>query len=81
MTSNPVADALSGALSELGIETREMDPGMRLYEDLGLDSTEMVMVTLELTRRLGVRVKLASKTDLTFAQACETVTRQVGATP
>jgi hypothetical protein len=36
----------------------------------------MVQVSLDLTRRLGVRVRLEPKADGTFLDACEAVERQ-----
>jgi acyl carrier protein len=76
MTSDQVADALSRSLAELGIEAAAIRPEVRLHEDLGLDSTEMVQVSLDLTRRLGVRVRLEHRADGTFSDVCERVARQ-----
>ena len=76
MTSDQVADALAGSLAGLGIEAAAIGPEVRLREDLELDSTEMVQVSLDLTRRLGVRVRLEPKENGTFRDACEAVTRQ-----
>jgi acyl carrier protein len=75
-TSDQVADALTRSLAELGIEPAAIRPEVRLHEDLALDSTEMVQVSLDLTRRLGVRVRLEPKADGTFLDACEAVERQ-----
>jgi hypothetical protein len=38
----------------------------------------MVQVSLDLTRRLGVRVRLDAKANGTFRDACESVARQAG---
>jgi acyl carrier protein len=76
MTSDHVADALAGSLAGLGIEAAAIGPEVRLREDLELDSTEMVQVSLDLTRRLGVRVRLEPKANGTFRDACEAVARQ-----
>jgi len=78
MTSDEVAEALSGSLAELGIDAAAIEPEVRLREDLELDSTEMVQVSLDLTRRLGVRVRLDVKENGTFHDACEAVARQAG---
>jgi acyl carrier protein len=79
MTANQVADALARSLSDLGIEAEEIGPEVRLREDLGLDSTEMVQVSLDLTRRLGVRVRLELGEQGTFRDACEAIARRSGA--
>jgi acyl carrier protein len=76
MTSDQVADALARSLGELGIEAEEIGAEVRLREDLGLDSMEMVQVSLDLTRRLGVRVRLDTSENGTFRDACEAVARQ-----
>jgi acyl carrier protein len=76
MTSDQVAEALADSLTELGIETTAIGPEVRLREDLELDSTEMVQVSLDLTRRLGVRVRLEPKANGTFQDACEALARQ-----
>ena len=80
MTVEQVADALARSLGELGIEAEEIGPEVRLREDLGLDSTEMVQVSLDLTRRLGVRVRLETGENGTLREACEAVARRAGAT-
>jgi acyl carrier protein len=76
MTADQVGDALAGSLAELGIEAAAIGPEARLREDLELDSTEMVQVSLDLTRRLGFRVRLEPKANATFNDACEAVARQ-----
>jgi len=76
MTSDQVAEALAGSLAELGIDASAIKPEVRLREDLELDSTEMVQVSLDLTRRLGVRVRLDARENGTFREACEAVARQ-----
>jgi acyl carrier protein len=78
MTSDEVAEALAGSLADLGIDASVIQPEVRLREDLELDSTEMVQVSLDLTRRLGVRVRVDAKANGTFRDACEAVTRQAG---
>jgi acyl carrier protein len=78
MTSDRVAEALAGSLAELGIDATAIEPEVRLREDLGLDSTEMVQVSLDLTRRLGVRVRLDGKANGTFRDVCEAVAHQAG---
>lgn len=76
MTADQVADALAFSLAVLGIEAAAIDPEARLREDLGLDSTEMVQVSLDLSRRLGVRVRLDARANGTFRDACEAMAWQ-----
>ena len=76
MTSDEVAEALAGSLAGLGIDGAAIEPEVRLREDLELDSTEMVQLSLDLTRTLGVRVRLDVKANGTFRDACEAVARQ-----
>ena len=76
MTSEQVAGALAGALTELGIEEEAIRPEVRLHEDLGLDSMEMVQVSLDLSRRFGVRVRLEHRDNGTFLDACDALARQ-----
>jgi acyl carrier protein len=78
MTSDQVAEALAGSLAGLGIDAAAIRPEVRLREDLELDSTEMVQVSLDLTRRLGVRVRLDTRENGTFRDACELVARRAG---
>ena len=79
MTADQVAHALASSLGELGIEAEAVSPEVRLREDLGLDSTEMVQVSLDLTRRLGVRVRLELGEQGTFRDACDAIARRAGA--
>jgi acyl carrier protein len=81
MTADQVGEALAGSLAELGIEAAAIGPEARLREDLELDSTEMVQVSLDLTRRLGVRVRLEPRANGTFRDACEAVARQASGEP
>jgi acyl carrier protein len=69
---------LTEILAELGIEPAGVVDGAHMTSDLELDSTEMVDISLELRRRLGVVVRLEAHTDLTVAQVCELV-EQAGA--
>jgi acyl carrier protein len=62
-------------LGELGIDPADVVDGAHLTGDLELDSTEMVDISLELRRRLGVVVRLEAHHDLTIVQVCELVER------
>jgi acyl carrier protein len=78
MTREQIAGALTSSLLGLGVEPEEIRPDVRLREDLELDSTEMVQVALDMTRSLGVRVKVQPKFDVTFQDLCEAVVDQTG---
>jgi acyl carrier protein len=69
-----VIDILTG----LGITDSIIKDDSRLRADLELDSTELVEVSLELKRRLGVDVALESPADICVADLVEAVKTQVG---
>lgn len=71
-----VAAALHRALGELGIDEADITPGARLREDLELDSTEIVQVSLDLTRLSGTKVKLEADTDYTVEEVVALVVAQ-----
>jgi acyl carrier protein len=81
LSADAVTETLTVALAELGIGADQVQPGARLRDDLELDSTEIVQVSLELTRHLGVKVKLEDAADLTLSEVCDLVLRTAGATP
>jgi acyl carrier protein len=60
-------------LTELGIDSAEIADDTRLGTGLELDSTDMVEVSLELKRRLGVTVELEIERDLTVAEVSQLV--------
>ncbi|MGV4924098.1 acyl carrier protein [Streptomyces sp. BHT-5-2] len=65
--------AVRGAISALGFEDDQILPEARLRGDLELDSTELVEVSLQLQRDLGIEVKLELADDLTIADVCRIV--------
>jgi acyl carrier protein len=73
MDSSKAMDTLKEILTNLGISRDSLHNETLLNEDLQLDSTEIVEVALGLKRKLGVRVKLESRQDLTLAQVCDRV--------
>ena len=75
LTTGTVMEALHTALGELGIEAEQAVPDATLRDDLELDSTEVVQISLELTRRLGFKVRLEDQPDLTLAEIGEYVVR------
>ena len=66
-------DILKVILTDLGIPEELLYPETRLHQDLQLDSTEIVEISLGLKRRLGVSVKLESRQDMTLTQVCHQV--------
>jgi len=64
---------LKAILVDMGIEEEKIAPTASLRNDLKLDSTETVDVSLELKRRLGVDVKLESKQELTVDDVCRLI--------
>jgi acyl carrier protein len=74
-TTNTI-DTLKAILTDLGIPDSLLHPDAFIRQDLQLDSTEIVEISLGVKRRLGVSVKLESRQDLTIAQIC----RQIEAT-
>ncbi|MGW5644440.1 acyl carrier protein [Saccharopolyspora sp. NPDC003752] len=59
--------ALHEILQGLGVVDEEIQADTRLQADLGLDSTEITALELELERRFGVRIDLWSATDFSVA--------------
>lgn len=76
-----VLAVLVAALGELDIAADDIAPHVRLRSELGLDSTEIVQVALELTAHCGVKVTLAAKDDLTVAEICALVAERLAEEP
>ena len=66
-------DALKAILIDLGIPEELIHQDALLREDLQLDSTETVEISLALKRKLGVNVKLEGRQDITLTQLCNKV--------
>ena len=64
---------LKAILTDLGIPEELLHQDALLREDLQLDSTETVEISLALKRKLGVNVKLEGRQDITLAQVCNRV--------
>jgi acyl carrier protein len=67
------------AIAALGIPEEEITPAARLRGELELDSTELVEVSLELKRQLGVEVTLELADDMTVADVTRTVDEAIAA--
>lgn len=66
-------DTLKAILTDLGIPEELLHQDALLREDLQLDSTETVEISLALKRTLGVNVKLEGRQDITLIQLCNRV--------
>lgn len=65
-----VESALRRAIRDLDIPAERVKPHARMQEDLELDSTELVQLSLDVSRALGVKVRLDTGNDITFDEAC-----------
>jgi acyl carrier protein len=68
-----VTKAITEILCELGIEPAEITDEATLGDELELDSTDAVEVSLGLKRRFRVEVKVQVKGDLTVADLRDAV--------
>jgi len=66
-------DTLKATLVELGIPEGMLHQDTLLHQDLQLDSTETVEISLRLKRQLGLNIKLESRQDMTLAQVCSLI--------
>ena len=73
MELTAINNTLTAILGDLGIPPETLKADALLYENLGLDSVETVRLALELKRRLGVELKLGTRTDITLAEICQTI--------
>ena len=65
--------ALKDVLMDLGFEEEELTESASIRQDLQLDSTETVDISLGLKRRLGVNIKLESRKDTTLAEVSQQI--------
>ena len=73
MDTSTLMDTLKAILTDLGVPKELLHEDALLREDLQLDSTETVEISLALKRKLGVNVKLEGRQDMTLAQLCDRV--------
>ncbi|MBE9016056.1 acyl carrier protein [Chroococcidiopsidales cyanobacterium LEGE 13417] len=73
MNTQKAMNTLKAILTELGIPEESIHQDTLLHEDLQLDSTEIVEISLGLKRRLGINLKLESRQDMTIAQICSAI--------
>lgn len=60
-------------VTDLGVEEEQVTQGAHLLEDLELDSTDTVEISLQLKKRLGADVKLQVRDDPTIEEVCAMV--------
>jgi acyl carrier protein len=60
-------------VTDLGVEEEKVTRGAHLLEDLELDSTDTVEISLQLKKRLGADVKLQVRDDPTIEEVCAMV--------
>ena len=60
-------------VTDLGVEEEKVTQDAHLMEDLELDSTDTVEISLQLKKRLGADVKLQVRDDPTIAEVCTMV--------
>jgi acyl carrier protein len=72
---------LTSILAELGIEPGAIRGDASLRKDIGLDSTELVELTLEVRRLAGVALKFEAGEDPTLDEVCALVERADGPAP
>jgi acyl carrier protein len=80
MATTPMT-TLTSILVDLGIEPEEIRGDASLRKDIGLDSTELVELTLEVRRQLGVPLKFESGEDATLDEVCAIVSLAGAAAP
>lgn len=71
-----VDEVVKKVLVDLGIEEEQLVENARLRDGLGLDSTELVDVSLAIQKELGVSVKFQSNKDLTLQELYQSVQQQ-----
>jgi acyl carrier protein len=71
---------LKDVLIELGFSEEELKESTSIRQDLQLDSTETVDISLGLKRRLGINIKLESRQDTTLAQISEKIAQALSQT-
>lgn len=69
--------ALQEVLIDLGFSAEELTDTASIRQDLQLDSTETVDISLGLKRRLGINIKLESRQDMTLAEVSEKIAQAV----
>lgn len=80
MNSVKVSKELEDILKNLGIPEELIQPNALLHQDLQLDSTEIVEISLALKRRLGIKLKLETRDDKSLAEVCTSIESAIAET-
>lgn len=73
MNAQQIMSTLLNLLEEIGIPEDDLKPDSFLYQDLQLDSTEVVEVAVALKQKFGVRIKLEGRRDRTLSEVGDLV--------
>lgn len=73
MNAQQIMNTLLNLLEEIGIPEDDLKPDSFLYQDLQLDSTEVVEVAVALKQKFGVRIKLEGRRDRTLSEVGDLV--------
>lgn len=57
MTREEIVEIVNGAFEELDIPAEELSPEKTFFDDLGLDSLDMVDIVISLQRKFGVQLR------------------------
>ena len=57
MTREEIVEIVNGAFAELDFPEEELQPEKKFFDDLGLDSLDMVDVVISLQRKFGVQLR------------------------
>ena len=77
MNAQQTMNVLMDILDELGIPADRLKPNSFLYEDLQLDSTEIIEVSVALKQKFGVKIKLETRQDKTLSEVCNLISKSV----
>jgi acyl carrier protein len=69
-----VTDGVARAITAVGIDPEDISPERHLRSEFELDSTDLVEISLEIKRALGVEIELDLDDDPTVADVCDLVT-------
>ena len=57
MTREEIIEAVNAAFEDMEIPAEELTPEKRFFEDLGLDSLDMVELMISLQRKFGIQLR------------------------
>ena len=68
-----VMSNLGTILKDLGVPEELIKQDSYLYQDLQLDSLEIVEFSLAIKRQMGIKFKLDTRQDKTLAEVCSSI--------